>query len=123
MRPLKITRDVQGFPTSGTQMILAFPESTQTVKLTHNTVKSLTVPTLGSPNLAVLFTFTTADSLLVSPYASPTLVLPTGTVTLDVSELILNGSGREVKAGQTLQLLAPDADTFVTLSYYEINQA
>ena len=46
------------------------------------------------------------------------LVVPTGTVTLDTSEL--NPSPRIVFAGQTIQFLSPQADTYLIVTYYDV---
>lgn len=122
MLPLKIYRDVQGVPSSGSQQVRPFPQYTQTVLLTTNTVEAVTVPTQAADRLAAFFSFTYGQDVFISPVASPALAYPTGTVTLSINELLTPGCGRMVTAGQGLQLLSPGTTVYVTISYYAIVQ-
>ncbi len=115
--PFLITRDVQGYPSSGTQTAHAPSKFTQTVKLTADTPEAITVPLTPNYKLVAYFRFSYGDNVFFSPQSAPTLDYPTGTVTLDISELLLNGMGLTLTGGQEIQLLSPSA-AYVTIVYY-----
>jgi len=118
-KPLQIVRDNQSVPTSGSQTAKQFPAYTQTMLLTANTIKDVTVPTLASEAMVAFFHVTFNKSVFLDPRGTPNIAVPTGTVTLDVTELVISGMGRVVTAGQALQFITPDSDAYVTISYYE----
>lgn len=119
-KPYTITRDIQGYPSSGTQMGKHFSEFTQSFLLTATTVLPVTVPLTATAKMVMYINFSYGATVLISPAASPTLIEPTGTVTLGISEIVLNGSARNVIGGQALQFLTADTGVYVTLSYYSI---
>jgi hypothetical protein len=116
--PLHIMRDINGQLTSGTLTGLDFPTYTQTALLTADTVKTFTVPQASNGKMIAYFGVSKAADLFVKSGSATTLVVPTGTVTLDTSEL--NPSPRIVYAGQTIQFLSPQADTYLTVTYYDV---
>ena len=116
--PLHIMKDINGYMTSGTLTGLDFPTYTQTALLTANTLKTFTVPVSSSGKMIAYFGVAKSADLFVKSGSATTLVVPTGTVTLDTSEL--NPSPRIVYAGQTIQFLSPQANTYLTVTYYDV---
>lgn len=115
---LFITRSNNGYPTSGSLTCYRFSDTNQQFELAANTVTTITAPTGTTTQLAALFSYTPDASVWVLPAATPTLVLPTTTVTFIGS--VLNPIMREVYAGQSIQLLTSQANVFVSVSFYEI---
>ena len=71
----------------------------------------------GLKKLIARFSFTPTASVYVLPAASPVLALPVSdTAVATLSEL--NPRFRSVEKGQTLQLITPDANVYVSISYY-----
>jgi len=118
MYPLQIAHGVNGVASSGTQTIRNSPEFTQTVLLTADTAKNITVPTEGAIDMIAFFNWTQPNDLFYAPSQANAIVVPTGTVTLDIDELLTPGCGRRVKAGQLIQLFTPGTTVYVTISYY-----
>jgi hypothetical protein len=116
--PLHIMKDINGFPTTGTLTGLDFPTYTQTAILTADTVKTFTVPNSASGKMIAYFGVSKSADLFVKSGNATTLIVPTGTVTLDTSEL--NPSPRVVFAGQVIQFLSPQADTYLVVTYYDV---
>jgi hypothetical protein len=119
--PLSISRDINGFQTTGSESCRKFSDLAQFFTLTASTVKTVTVPLNNSSKMMAHFTFssdTTPANVWVLPAASPVLALPTGTVTLTTAEL--NPGQREVVGGQVLQLLTGQAGISVSITYYAI---
>lgn len=116
-----LTRDVAGYPTTGSQTSHKFSDTAQYFSLTASTVKNVTVPVGKGRRFMAKFSYaslTTPPAVWVQPSASPALTLPTGTVTDTTAEL--NPSAREVVAGQELQFITAQADVSVSITYYEI---
>lgn len=116
--PLQITRDSQGYMTTGSQMGRDFPILVQRVELTADAVKSVTTPTGNGTKMIAYFSFTKAADVFVQPGSSPVLAYPTGTVDTAPSEL--NPIARIVGAGEVLQFLSSATNPFVTISYYAV---
>lgn len=115
--PLQITRDNQGYMTSGGQTCRDFATYIQRFELTATDVFTIDVPTSQGPKLIAYFSFNKAADVFVQPGASPTLTFPDGTADTNPSEL--NPIARIVYSGQVLQFLTGDADVYVTISYFE----
>lgn len=116
-----LSRDIAGYPTTGEQTGTKFTDTAQYFTLTASTVENVTVPRTGATRMLAKFkvvSLTQNAVVWVLPAASPTLTLPTGTVTATTATM--NPSAREVVAGQSLQLLTSQADVSVSIEYYEI---
>jgi hypothetical protein len=116
--PLQITRDIQGFTTTGGQTGRDFPNLVQRFELTANSVFDINVPTGNGNKLVAFFSFSKAADVFVQGSASPTLALPTGTADTNPSEL--NPIARIVYSGQALQFFTAASTVYVTISYYEV---
>jgi hypothetical protein len=125
--PLNIVRDINGYPLNSDDAALAFAPLAQYVLLVANTVTTVTVPqnpspTFGGRKMLAKFVFGNPSGALsqvwVLPAATPTLTLPTTTVTETLS--VLSPAAREVLPGQVLQLLTSQANIVVSISYYAI---
>ena len=116
--PLQITRDIQGFTTTGGQTGRDFPTLVQRFELTANTVFNINVPTGNGNKLVAFFSFTKAADVFVQGSSSPTLAFPTGTADSNLSEL--NPIARIVYPNQALQFLTSGSTVYVTISYYEV---
>ncbi len=118
----QITRDIQGYPTTGSKTGLKFSLDGQYFDLTASTVLPVTVPSLPYTKAIAVFEYAKTDGapfVYVQPSASPTLTAPTGTVTATTAEL--NPSVREVVSGQVLQFLTEQTNVSVTIKYYELS--
>lgn len=118
---LLLTRDVAGYPTTGSETSRKFSDTAQYFTLTASTVTNVTVPSGSSRRMMAHFSYasdTTPHVVFVQPSSAPALTLPTGTVAATTAEL--NPSAREVVAGQGLQFLTAQADVSVSITYYEI---
>ena len=121
--PLIITRDINGYPTTGSETGHPASDTAQYFTLTANTIKTVIVPNSGDTRrMLAMFTFgieTGNPVVWVQTSATPTLTLPSGTVTLTTAEL--NPRALEVSIGQTLQILTAEAGVTVSIVYYRLN--
>jgi hypothetical protein len=100
-------------------------------ELTAATPQTITIPTVstavyaagGSPTrLLAFFSFTKAANVFLKPDVATTIALPTTTFAVGNTELNPDLSGgREVYAGQQIQLLTADTGVFVTIRLYAIS--
>ena len=127
--PLTTTRDINGYQTTGSQSGRRFSDLTQYFELsaTPATVTSVTVPpnpnpTFGGSRMLACFEFYdpagNVPGVWILPAATPTLGLPSGTVTVGTQEL--NPQNREVNPGQVLQFISSAASVQISIAYYAI---
>jgi hypothetical protein len=120
-QPLSIVRDINGYPTTGVFQCLSFTDTAQYFTLTANTIKVVTVPVGNYQRLManIKVEIETGNPVVwVLPAASPTLTLPSGTVTLTLAEV--NPGAKLVLPGQTLQFLTDQTGVSVSITYYII---
>jgi hypothetical protein len=99
---LSLTRDINGYNAFG-----IFPTyDIQTGGLAVNTEQHFTVPS-NFENWLAIFTFTPGSNIWVS--FTGTAAVPSTTV--GSSTVVLNPSGRQVKAGSTISLITADTTT------------
>jgi len=118
--PLTIVRDINGYPTTGSETAFPFTDTNQYFFLTPNTPFVVTVPRGNYARLVAYFKYfiSTAPGnpgVFIQPSATPTLTIPTTTLAATTAEL--NPSARLVLPGQTLQLITTQAGVGVGISY------
>jgi hypothetical protein len=120
--PLQITRDSQGYMTSGQQSGRDFPTLCQQYELTATTAVSITVPVNSSTRMLACIVTTAGHSVFMARNYGTTIVSPTtGAVTTFPVEMIPNGvANRIVLGGDILQFITPDTGVYLTISYYEV---
>jgi len=120
-KPLQITRDVQGYATSGQQMGRDYPDLAQQVELTASTAKSITVPVNSSSRMLACIAITPGKSVFMTRNYNGTIAVPTGTLTAAPVEMIPQAAAnRIVYGGDVLQFITPDSNVYLTISYYEV---
>ncbi len=103
-----------------------FSDLIYTTTLAANTAQSVTVPltsALGmgasaSASNAFIAIFKVQDAKTVFVSRAGTAVVATGSVAATQSEMIINGMGRHVKAGDTLSLITADTTAIVQVLFY-----
>lgn len=116
----QITRDIQGYPTTGSKTGLKFSLDGQYFDLAASTALPVTVPSLPYTKAIAVIEYAKTDGVpfvWVQPSASPVLAAPTGVVASTTAEL--NPGVREVVAGQVLQFLTEQTNVSVSIKYYE----
>lgn len=116
--PLSLTRDVNGYPTTGQRTSMKFSDLNQYFTLTQNAVKTVTVPVNNSSRMMAVFTYSSGANVFVLPASTPTLTAPNGTVTATLATM--NPGAREVVGGQVLQMLTDQTGVIISISYYAI---
>lgn len=120
--PLIITRDINGYPTTGSETGHPSSDTAQYFTMTANTIKTVVVPNSGDTRrMLAVFTYgidTGNPVVWVQPTATPTLALPTGTVAATTAAM--NPRAVEVSIGQTLQILTDQAGVRVSIVYYRL---
>ena len=120
-KPLQITRDVQGYATSGQQMGRDYPDLAQQIELAASTAQSITVPVNSSSRMLACIAVTPGKTVFMTRNYGSTIVLPTGTLTAVPVEMIPQAAAnRIVNGGDVLQFITPDSAVYLTISYYEV---
>lgn len=115
MTKLIITRDVNGYPAYG----LPFTTDNYQMKLSANTVESLTVPSINGSPLAAIFSFEPGAKVWVGRNPAAPIAAPSGAAASTVAQL--NPPMRNVEAGDTLEFVTSDTTAEVGVSFYELN--
>lgn len=118
-------RDINGFVIT-TLGARAQSPINQYFTLTASTVKTVTVPNSSARNYVAFFKYTPGTDVWMLPAATPTLTLPTGTVTETLA--VLRPETALVIPGQTLQFIYVTQtgsgmyDVAVGIEYYSNTQ-
>ena len=121
------SRDVQGMVIEYGNALQFTPVNQFFTLTAGGSPTTFTVPNAGNALAYImeinLGTLGTNGVVYVLPAATPTLALPTGTVTATTAQLVFDGIRRVVLPGQTLQIIYGSADgtpdtISVGVSYY-----
>lgn len=115
MAKLIITRDVNGYPAYG----LPFTEDNVQMKLTQNSVESVTVPPINGKPLAAIFSFEAGSKVWVGLNPASPIAAPSGASASTVAQL--NPPMRNVTEGDTIELVTSDSTAEVGISFYELS--
>ena len=121
--PYVITRDINGYPSTGELTCYRPTDTAYQVILTANTIATVTVPpATATGQLVAVFTYAVATGnpvVWASPNSAVALVLPTTTATHTIAEL--NPRVWQVPVGAQMQLLTAETGVNVSIAFYALS--